>query len=115
MKIIYRYILTLILCCVAIGTICFIAGKEVGHYNGIIEGIERDAFCNHRFNKANDTIVNGYAHGAEYFVVYTKGRTFEEIASTTFHELAHIYASADHEHFTNRGLSIYTDKSKKVE
>lgn len=36
---------------------------------------------------------------ALYFVVKTQGRTPEEIAETTFHELAHYYAIEQEEHF----------------
>ena len=43
--------------------------------------------------------VQGYYSNPDYFCVKTKGRSFEAIAETTYHELAHHYAEKEERHF----------------
>ena len=52
--------------------------------------------------KINDEMAVGVYNHAGYFCVITKDRSFEEIAQTTFHELAHMYNHRDTEHFLGR-------------
>lgn len=57
--------------------------------------------CDMRFNITNSTGVNGFYSVNNYFCVWTKDRTSEEIASTTFHELTHYFNYGDkREHFS---------------
>ena len=47
-----------------------------------------------------DTVRNGFFSADEFFCVITKNRSSEEIASITFHELAHYFNFVDEEHFS---------------
>jgi Zn-dependent peptidase ImmA (M78 family) len=52
--------------------------------------------------------VNGFYSHKGYFCVITKGRASEEIARTTFHELAHYFVHTDTDHFLQYAGGINT-------
>jgi len=60
---------------------------------------ERTVYVTPDFNNTN--VTGYYVHG-EYFLVQTRDKTFEEIAETTFHELAHMYVFRNPEHYCSR-------------
>jgi len=46
--------------------------------------------------------INGINYAGEFYCVWTKGRTTEEIASTETHELCHELIKRDYTHFCGR-------------
>lgn len=92
-------------------TIVFLAGVVVGvTCQDLIwsndDDCEFDVLVDQKFNyirvdnvTGSAWLVQGYYVSPDYFCVKTKGRSFEAIAETTFHELAHHYATVEEEHF----------------
>lgn len=48
-----------------------------------------------------DNRSNGFFHPDGYFCVVTAGRSADEIARTTFHELAHYFVFSDPAHYVD--------------
>lgn len=92
---------------------------ELGHWEGLgyyyyaRPPFEINESCNMRFPKYDvERGINGlYVHN-NYFCVYTHQRSTEEIAATTFHELAHYFNDVEKEHFSRdfQGYN-YTNKT----
>lgn len=81
----------------------YLIGDYTGYAKGYTEGYWDAAYdeqlCEVRFNDSDVHVINGFYSNKGYFCVLTRGRTPDEIAQTTFHELAHYYINNDEEHF----------------
>jgi len=92
---------------IAIGLLTMlIMGYLLGVGLNYDEDCEFDVLVDQKFNymkidnvSGGASLAQGYYSSPDYFCVKTKGRSFEAIAETTFHELAHHYSMQEEEHF----------------
>jgi len=79
--------------------------ERTKEYNDLVEEYnnyscsEAEERCNMRFNRTTGDTVNGLYQPGKYFCVWTEGVEENQIAETTFHELAHHYNYEEHDHF----------------
>lgn len=78
-------------------------GIQIGVLIGNNYGTIQDIYNEIKTDNGTKEFSNGYYSTKGYFCILTKERTPEEIARTTFHEMAHYFEYEQPEHFSYGG------------